>query len=408
MDDAKPGLIAAIKRRFPRGWKRAVKSVLSVHGRLAQRDRLWGRKIVLFHLGYAGQETYVGPIIDEVRRRDADLAIFVIVDRTFTTPSPELSVRLGVPEERILPWTWAAREALGEVDVLISPTQWLFEEPGASLCICIFHGLPTKGITFVPDYMKPFNVLFLLGPLQQDLYREFAAKNPETARWTQTFEIGYPKSDRLLSGGYSRNDILASLGLDSRKPTLLYAPAWDKGGALEMYGEEIVERLLEVDAQLLVKLHYMCYRPEAPDWTARLRRFEKFPNFRHLGNQPIDPYLAASDVMINDISSASFEFMMLDKPVVFIDCPDFFKETLGQTQYIHGGNEVARDIRMNAGRNAGIIVAEPAGLPDAVRRSLEFPTEFAGQRRQIREQLLYNPGRAATAAADTLLKLIQG
>jgi hypothetical protein len=302
------------------------------------------------------------------------------------------------------------RAALDTVDAFITPTQWLAGEPNARVRICIFHGLPTKGVTFLPELIRYFNTLFLLGPLQHSLYDEFVATNPAIASGIRTFNVGYPKSDGLITGEFSRHDVLAKLGLDLTKPVVLYAPAYDEGTALDMYGETVVERLLEVDASIIVKLHYMCYDPRyyprGVNWTERFKKFEANPRFRHVGNQPIDPYLAASDVLVNDISSVSLEFMMLDKPVVFIDCPYFFKETLGQTEYVRTGEEVLRDIRANAGRSAGLVIPDPSQLPDAVRRSLKLPAEYSPQRQVVRSQLLYNPGKAAVAAADALIDLV--
>jgi len=255
-----------------------------------------------------------------------------------------------------------------------------------------------------------FNTLFFLGPLQRSLYDEFAAANPEIATSIRTFHVGYPKSDDLINGQFSKRDILTKLGLDPARPVVLYAPAFDKGTALDMYGEQVVEKLLEVDASILVKLHPMCYDPRyypgGVDWTERLRQFEKYPHFRHIGNQSLDPYLAAGDVLVTDTSGSGFEFMMLNKPVVFIDCVDFFKDTLGKIGYTRTGEEIIYDIRANAGRNAGIVIPNPSQLPNAISRSLKYPDEYSLKRQAVRAQLLYNPGKAAIAAVDTLLDLV--
>ena len=50
-----------------------------------------------------------------------------------------------------------------------------------------------------------------------------------------------------------------SYGLDPNAPVVLYAPAFDKGTALDMYGDQVIEKLLETNASIIVKLHPMCY-----------------------------------------------------------------------------------------------------------------------------------------------------
>ncbi len=371
------------------------------------RERAHGRNILLFHMAQAGQSAYILPILEQLQKQEA-VSVFLVADDTVEIRDDRLGGQMGLAKPRVLRWSEEA--ALGAVDAFVSPTQWVTHAPNAKVRVCIFHGLPTKGITFLPELMQHFNTLFLLGPLQHNLYEDFAAQHPDIARQNTTFNVGYSKSDKLLSGGFSRQEVLAKLGLDPTRPVVLYAPAWDEGAALDMYGESVVERLLEVDANLIVKLHYMRYEskdgPCGANWFERLKRFEANPRFRHVGNQPLDPYLAASDVMVNDVSSASFEFMMLDKPVVFIDCPQFFKATLGHSMYVRGGEDVLHDIRANAGRSAGLVVPGPAQLPEAVRRSLSQPQEFSAQRQAVRKQLLYNPGKAAVVATETLLKLV--
>lgn len=375
---------------------------------LQARDRIERRKTVLFHLGLAGQATYIAPLLQELRARRANVGLYLIVDQQLGLSNASLAELTNIAEPRILRWN--DRGALDSMDAFISPTQWVTGEPNARVRICIFHGLPTKGVTFLPEMIRHFNTLFLLGPLQRSLFDEFAAAHPAIGSGLRTFNVGYTKLDGVMCGRISRHDVLMKLGLDPAEPVILYAPAYDDGTALDMYGEEVVERLLEVDANLIVKLHYMCYDPRyyprGVNWTERLKKFETNPRFRHVGNQTLDSFLAACDVLVNDVSSSSLEFMMLDKPVVFIDCPQFFQNTLGHTEYVCTADEVLRDIRANAGRSAGLVVPDPSSLPQAVRRSLQHPGEFSPQRHAIRSQMLYNPGRAATVAADTLLDLI--
>lgn len=369
-------------------------------------ERARHRHILLFHLALAGQVDYIKPVLLSLRSRAINLSIYLVVNEELRSSRQDLAALTGTATVRILRWNEQA--ALGTVDAFVTPTQWLVNQPNAIWRVCIFHGQPTKGITFLPELMRNFNVLFLLGPLQRTLYEDFAVKHPEVASQTHVFEIGFPKSDALLLGVVSREQVLARLGLNSAAPVVLYAPAWDKGTALDLYGEEVIEKLLETGASVVVKLHYMCYDPNycSVNWTERLQRFQANPRFRHAGNQLIDPFLAASDVLVTDISSASFEFMMLDKPVVFIDCPSFFKATLGHGQYIRPGEDVLNDIRANAGRSAGLVVHEISRLPAAIARSLKCPEEFSSRRQAVRSQLLYNAGRASEAAAQALLGLL--
>ena len=92
--------------------------------------------------------------------------------------------------------------------------------------------------------------------------------------------------------------------------------------------------MLEIkNINLIVKLHPISYCPEdGPNYefyTGGINWIERFKNLKHIKLQifissgSIDPYLSASDVMVTDLSSVALEFIMLDKPVIYIDCPEF-------------------------------------------------------------------------------------
>ncbi|MEI8064357.1 MAG: CDP-glycerol glycerophosphotransferase family protein [Verrucomicrobiota bacterium] len=370
-------------------------------------DRLRRRKIVMLHLAIAGQIQYLAPLVAALRSAKANIAFYLAKEGNWEFSHPN---ELGIPPERVLEGP-VYSHARG-IDVFITSTQFTDRPPNTQR-ICIFHGQPSKGNTFLPENMQLFDQLFLLGPLQHSLYDEFAAQYPSIAKNIRTLNVGYPKSDALLRGQFRRETVLSDLGLVPAKPTILFAPAYDKGTALDIYGESLIETLMQCDVNVLVKLHPMQYDPEAIksfsggiNWPERLRTYAQHTNFRLLGNQPIDPLLAASDVMLTDISGVAFEFMMLDRPVIFIDCPKFFKEVAPSATYRTSSERVQQDIRCNAGRSAGLVVRSLVDLPAAIQRSLANPSEFSQQRKELADQLLYNPGRAATAAANAVLELL--
>lgn len=381
---------------------------LTPKGLLASYDRVRDRRIIVFHLSLAGQSAYIRPIINELFMCRKKISLYLVVDRDLDLTKPELSQLTGIATSKILHWNRLS--SLGVFDVFITPTQWISNRPTAEIRICIFHGLPTKGNTFQPELMHRFNTLFFLGPLHKSLFQDFSEKHPDTASSIRTFDIGYPKSDALINGLFSKSALIQTYGLDTKLPIILYAPAFDKGTSLHIYGDQVIIELLKVNANVIVKLHPMFYDsrfyPDGINWSERLEKFKNNPRFRHVGNQPLDPFLAGGDILVTDVSGSALEFMLLNKPAIFIDCPNFFTSTLGQPGYERMGQDVLQDIRANAGRSAGIVVPDPSHLPEAVKRSLQLPTEFESQRLSIRHQLLYNPGKATSVAVDTLINLV--
>ncbi|MEO8209048.1 MAG: CDP-glycerol glycerophosphotransferase family protein, partial [bacterium] len=145
------------------------------------------------------------------------------------------------------------------------------------------------------------------------------------------------------------------------------------------------------------------------NWVERFSKFESNKNFRHIPTNNIDPILAASDLMITDVSSVALEFIVLDKPVIYIDCPGFFEETLKNT-YANFGNTTAdfvrNDPKANAGRHVGTVVYDLDKLKEAIERCLDNPDEFSEKRKNFAMQLSYNPGKASNAAANKILNIL--
>ncbi len=276
--------------------------------------------------------------------------------------------------------------------------------------VCLFHGLPAKGGTFVPEQWRFFDGAFLIGPLQEKMFEEFRSSSRRSAQlWGR--RIGLIKSDALLNGDIHEADVVRSLGLNPDEPTVLYAPSWEAGTSLRTHGAEICEQLSEQPWNTVVKLHPMSYFPPTElkatggiDWIERLVPFEG-DRFRHASRADITPLLAAADVLITDVSSVAFEAILVDTPVIFMDCPEFFRETVLEMYGLSEG-EAQNSLEFNCGREAGTVVNSPDELVAAINVALADPTVQSAERERVRTELVFNPGQAASAAAEALVELL--
>jgi hypothetical protein len=276
--------------------------------------------------------------------------------------------------------------------------------------VCLFHGLPAKGGTFVPEQWRYFDGAFLIGPLQERMFDVFRKSSSRRARlWGR--RIGLVKSDALLNGEFDRAEVVQSLRLSPVNPTVLYAPSWEAGTSLRTNGVEICKRLAEQSWNTIIKLHPMSYFPPSElratggiNWSERLLPFEG-ERFRHLSRADITPLIAAADVLITDVSSVAFEAFLIDTPVIFIDCPEFFRDTVGE-MYGLSENEARNSLEFNCGREAGTVVRSLDELVAAIKGVLSDPTVQSADRERIRRELVFNPGRASVAAAEALVELL--
>lgn len=392
--------------------KREHVSELSALTRSMAADKLRGRKIVIVFVEELGFIQFLLPIVDELKRQARTSISFYLATEHLDQFKP-LSV-FGVPRQR---W-FHPRLAPGLLlaDVFLSASVY-GHGPRTSLRINTSHNQPTKFEAYPKEYVRNYNVHFLTGPLHRQQYEHmFEMHNLDTKRF-KLVDVGYPKSDRLLQGHYNRNEVLEGLGLDAARKTVLYAPAWDAGGSLRSFGEAVIEQLLSLEeVNVIVKLHPISYTPSSSsnfewyaggvDWVERLRRFESNPRFRHVTSFQVDPLLVASDVLVTDFSSVGLEFIVLDKPVIYLDCPEYFEKTLKLPAYNSDPDYVRNDPRANAGRHVGIVVDHVSELAKTVERSLANPEEGSEKRRELAGMLLYNPGKGAESAASTILEMV--
>ncbi len=213
--------------------------------------------------------------------------------------------------------------------------------------------------------------------------------------------VGMPKADRLVDGSLKRDAILHSLGLNPKLPTVLYAPTWTPYSSLNAVGEELVAALAKTGANLIVKLHdnsldvHDVRNSGGIDWQARLGPALQGA-FGHLAKRgSIAPYLVAADLMISDHSSAAFEYLLLNRPLIRIEMPELIARTNIPPDYVALMVEASSTVRS---------VPE---ILKAVENGLANPGLLAPTRTLVAEELFYKPGTATDRAVSELYEIME-
>ena len=259
--------------------------------------------------------------------------------------------------------------------------------------IHLFHGVAGKYGLDTPIGIGPVLSAFdrLMFPNRDRLqrYAEAGLVDPDSARAAL---VGYPKVDCLVDGSLDRRTIERELGLDPGLPTILYAPTWSAYSSLAAIGEEVVDALSRLDVNVVVKLHDRSVDPSercagSLDWHARLSA--RGPKGRvHVATGPnASPYMFAADAIVTDHSSVGFEYMLLDRPIVVIDCPQLVEHARINTQ------------KVDLLRSAADLATNATELVAAIERALAHPHIHSERRTTIANELFYCAGTATTRAA---------
>jgi len=291
-----------------------------------------------------------------------------------------------------------ARAALRRWDAYLTSDFMWATLPRGTARIQMFHGVGGKyGFDAPQESMRQWNGLFFVNERR---LRNFITAGAIDADSPAARVIGMPKVDCLVDGSLDRVRILRDLGLDPARPTVLYAPTWSPASSLNQMGEDLIGHLRQRPVNLIVKLHdRSCdLRPQysgGVDWVARLTPLLTAPSAVLATSANITPCLAAADVMITDHSSAGFEYLLLDRPLVRIDMPDLIRQANVHAAYVQ--------LLAEASHNVTTAAAAAA----AVDTALATPDALSASRRRVAADLFYRPGTASARCALALYDLLQ-
>jgi hypothetical protein len=371
-------------------------------------------------------------VIDAAHRLDEAIARTTRGTRRvlFEAASP-LSVAIFRPlfeqlrrDERLEFWctasdeSWNARDIFGHtthVGRVITPQQarwrkfdlyvntdfwnmtWL---PRRVRRIHLFHGVAGKYDLDAPVDLAPtiatFDRLFFPNADRLGRYVEAGLVNGQSP---QAALVGYPKVDCLVDGTLDRDEVHGRLGLDHRRQTVMYAPTWSPHSSLNTMGESVIQALLRLDANVIIKLHDRSYGSAVRgsggiDWRAYLDGIGHAGRVHVAQHADACPYLCAADALVTDHSSVGFEFLLLDRPIVVLDSPELALKA-----------HISRH-KLALMRRVADVARNASELTRHLATALQNPRRFGLERRAVADELFHRPGTATVRAALATYQLL--
>ena len=370
-----------------------VRAARSVDLRL-QRFLKPGRRTVLIDAGLPMEFSMIAPIY---RRLQKDQRIKVFFT---STPHPDNTSRIFAEAASGTHVISPRQAALMKFDAYLAADFIWATLPRGTNRIQTFHGVAGKygNVYDRPDRsVREWDRLFFINQRRLNNFVASRAIDPDSPAIRL---IGMPKADCLVDGSLQRNAILESLGLDPSQRTVLYAPTWTPYSSLNAMGEELVNQLVRAGFCVIVKLHDNS-RDADPrnsggiDWVGRLTPILRSGGGHLAERGTITPYLVAADVMISDHSSAGFEYLLLDRPLIRIEMPELIARTNIPPEY------VALLVQASStARDAQEVVSE-------VEHAYADPNKLSAERRVVSAELFYKPGTATDRAITELYKVFE-
>lgn len=216
--------------------------------------------------------------------------------------------------------------------------------------IQLWHGVPLKKIVY-DDCKSKFRLKknSLIQRLQVGFYDYFLALSDTNVN--QIKSAFGDNAKNIVISGYPANDQFFETSIKSSGKRCIYAPTFrDNNSDLlenlnKLFNSSLPEFLVDENIELLIKLH-----PYSRLDNMTLNKLNKHPNLR-LVNADVDinSILKDCDVLITDYSSVFIDFLLLDRPIVFLvfDLEMYLKERDFYYEYseiIPGPEAVSWDI----------------------------------------------------------------
>ncbi|MDQ2701603.1 MAG: CDP-glycerol glycerophosphotransferase family protein [Pseudomonadota bacterium] len=198
----------------------------------------------------------------------------------------------------------------------------------------VWHAIPFKGFD-ADDFrvLHRYEEAWVASPLLARLYADKYGFHPGKVVVT-----GYARTDRLVKErDIATGTLRERMGLpaDAGK-VILFAPTWKQdssdrslfpfGMEADAFCNALSDLSCRLGATVVLRTHINSGRGSVD--VSRFRRLASLPYADHPDTEEI---LLATDVLVCDWSSIAFDYLLLDRPTVFLDVPAPFKKgfTLG-------------------------------------------------------------------------------
>ena len=249
-------------------------------------------------------------------------------DLYFLTMDPDYAAALRADGVRVLQCNRLADMLeVGAASALISDHGLHLMAPLTRLTNIIFidvwHGIPFKGLTIKDlSTQRHYDEIWVSSPYIKQRYEEVFGFEP-----ARVISLGYARTDRLFSGGSERSTFRSVSRLPAERRIVLYAPTWQQdhhGRPLFPFGQDqsdFVDTLGALcgrqDASLVVRSHLNSPIQSEGSDDVIYCSMREFPDTENL--------LEETDILICDWSSIAFDFLVLDRPTIFLDVPAPFE-----------------------------------------------------------------------------------
>jgi len=239
----------------------------------------------------------------------------------------------------------------------------------------MWHGIPLKRL----NKLTTVSYDYLIST--SDFVNETSLSKVINAKEYKDF--GYPRNDLFLKESHDEYDLLfcdraiyefAKNHYGSEHKILLYMPTHresSKASKIPLDFEKLSAHLKSINATMIIKLHHFAHTQ------FKERNYSNI--LFHASHGDVYPLLRYTDTLITDYSSVYFDFLLLNRPIIFFDYDKEEYETNMQG-FLYKYEEFT----------PGVHIASQAELHEALKQMLTYYEDEFREQRELLCKKLYN------------------
>ncbi|MDO6709364.1 CDP-glycerol glycerophosphotransferase family protein [Aliiglaciecola sp. 2_MG-2023] len=269
--------------------------------------------------------------------------------------------------------------------------------------IQIWHGIPLKKIGHLANYKA---VKYDLVISTSDFVTDYAFS--EIFDYKRIINSGYPRNDVLFEQGDNKKSLalvdqdIYAWAKTSNNKLIVYTPTW-RGDSFDnnpINLDKLNKFAKQHDLLIVLKMHPFI-RPESFFDSMENDDYQFTPDYQHNivfypSTSDIYPLLAMSSLLITDYSSIYFDYLLLDKPIVFF--------IYDKMEYVKRHGDFMLDFEKST---PGLKPEDLPSLFASILSSLD-KDDFESKRQELKEKLYEtnNIGKSSAVIFDEALKLL--
>ena len=286
-------------------------------------------------------------------------------------------------------------------DIVFVPDVVAEKKYGDALLCLIWHGITFTKTGIYRELKKHTDyryVIFAEGDQSiQSLMASGSIGNSKVVK------VGYPKMDPYFkTGNFDRDKILQSLGLDPKKPVILFAPTY-KPTCIYDLKDAIFEATTEYN--LIIKLHHYSWLGKYASHRQHKIFEQRIKQYDHAVIIPKDDYsilplLYISDTLVSEASGAITEFLATGKTGIIYNLDqESLKHSDGEVLLGFDNREYLKD--------SFVHINQPDELQAGIERALHPTVEMKNAQNDDRDKIFYKlDGKASARVKQTVEQLI--